>query len=83
MVKIVGFLALFFLLVAVGVSSFLYFTGYHSAFEADQACHAIQWERFSDSTEYDCDHDIETHQWLLFKRGVDHRAATVIQRFSY
>ena len=81
--KTLAFFILSLLLIAVGIGSFLYFTAYHSAFEADQACHAAQWEKFADSIEYGCDHDTETRQSLLYKQGIDHNAAVVIQRFSY
>ncbi|HJN36854.1 MAG: hypothetical protein AB8E87_11075 [Prochlorococcus sp.] len=81
--KTVAFFILSLLLIAVGIGSFLYFTSYHSAFEADQACHAAQWEKFAESKDYGCDHDTETRQWLLYRQGIDHKAAVVIQRFSY
>lgn len=81
--KIVGLIVVAFTLVAIGIASFLFLTGYRSAFEADQACHALQWDKFKDKPGYGCDHDIETRQWLLFRKGEDHIAADIVARFRY
>ncbi len=63
---------------------FLYFSsGYKSAFEADQQCH---YEMRLQSVELDglgCDHDLETNQWLLYKKGIDDQPSHVIERYRY
>ncbi len=66
------------------ISGFLYFyTGYRSAFEADQQCH---YELRLKATEFDnlgCDHDLETNQWLLYQESIDLQPSKVIERFRY
>ena len=71
----------FFLLCSVAAVTFL--TGYRSAFEADQACHAEKWNIHGEDKAYDCDHDLETNQWILFEEGSNHQAAKVLKRFRY
>ena len=56
----------FVLLVTYG---FFYLNRYHSAFEADQACHSLKWSEYGDSTDFGCDHDLEPRQWLLYEVG--------------
>ncbi len=68
---------------ALGIGAFIYLTTYHSAFEADQACHYAKWESYGESTNFDCDHDLETNQWLLFEKSLDKKPAKVIRRFHY
>ncbi len=70
-----------FLLIAIGSYSFL--TGYRSAFEADQACHSEKWSSYGDNATFDCDHDLETNQWILYEALPDHMPAQVIKRFRY
>ncbi len=70
-------------LLALIVGFFYFFTGYKSAFEADQQCH---YEMKLKSVELDglgCDHDLETNQWLLFKKGIDNQPSQVIARYRY
>ena len=66
------------------ILGFLYFyTGYNSAFEADQQCH---YELRLKAVELDglgCDHDLETKQWLLYQEGVNNQPSKVIERFRY
>ena len=70
-------------LIAV-IIGFLYFlTGYKSAFEADQQCH---YEMTLKSVEIDslgCDHDLETHQWILYGKGINDQPAKVLERYRY
>ena len=57
--------------------------GFKSAFEADQQCH---YDMRLESIELDrlgCDHDMETHQWLLFQEGVDDQPSKVLKRYRY
>ncbi len=59
----------------------IYFlTGYDSAFEADQDCHSLLANFEAESINYDCDHDIETHQWILYQ---DIKPAKIIKKFRY
>ena len=66
------------------IIGFLYFsTGYKSAFEADQKCH---YEMRLKSVELDglgCDHDLETKQWLLYKKGINDEPSQVVERYRY
>ena len=70
-------------LIAVIISFLYFFTGYKSAFEADQQCH---YEMRLKSVELDglgCDHDIETNQWLLYRNELNDQPSQVIQRYRY
>ena len=70
-------------LLALIICFFYFFTGYKSAFEADQQCH---YEMRIKSVEIDglgCDHDLETKQWLLYQRGVNDNPSPVIERYRY
>ena len=64
----------------------IYFlTGYDSAFEADQSCHSFL-SNFSDqsgSLSLGCDHDTETHQWILYETQNNLEPARVIKKFRY
>jgi len=60
-----------------------FFTGYKSAFEADQQCH---YELRMKSVELEglgCDHDLETNQWILYQKGIDDKPSQVVQRYRY
>ena len=62
----------------------IYFlTGIDSAFEADQSCHSYL-SNFSDQSEsLGCDHDTETHQWILYENIDNSKPAKVIKKFRY
>ncbi len=66
------------------ILGFIYlFTGYNSAFEADQQCH---YELRLQSVELEglgCDHDLETKQWLLYQKGINDQPSKVIKRYRY
>ena len=70
--------------VIVIVFGYLYFfTGYKSAFEADQQCH---YELRLKSVELEglgCDHDLETNQWILYQKGINDKPSQVIERYRY
>ena len=75
----IGFISLIFLVVG-----FLYFfTGYKSAFEADQQCHYEMRLKSIESDGLGCDHDLETHQWLLYQNGIEDQPSKVIERYRY
>ncbi len=62
---------------------FSFFTGYRSAFEADQACHYERSNIYADNSNYDCDHDLETNQWILYHIEGNNQPAKVLKRFRY
>ena len=70
-------------LIAVIFGFLYFFTGYKSAFEADQQCHYEMRLKSSELDELGCDHDIETKQWLLYKKGGDIQPSQVIERYRY
>ena len=70
-------------LISLIVGLLYFFTGYKSAFEADQQCH---YELRLQSAELDglgCDHDLETNQWLLYQKGINGQPSQVIERYRY
>ena len=70
------------LILIVGILSY-WFLGFNSAFEADQLCHATLVNFNSNNQNLACDHDTETHQWILYEKNVDSQPAKVIKRFRY
>ena len=63
---------------------FLYFlTGYDSAFEADQSCHSYLSDLSEQSVTLGCDHDTETHQWILYETQDNLEPAKNIKKFRY
>ena len=65
------------------VGFLIYFlTGYDSAFEADQSCHSYL-SSFDQPGNYGCDHDTETHQWILFEKQDNAEPAKIIKKFRY
>ena len=72
----------FFLLISI--IFFIYFlTGYDSAFEADQYCHSALSSYDGVLGEYGCDHDTETHQWLLYESNENKEPAKIVKKFRY
>ena len=70
-------------LIAIILGCLYFFTGYKSAFEADQQCH---YELQLKSVEIEglaCDHDLETNQWLLYQKGTNDKPSQVIERYRY
>ena len=81
--KVFNFVSqLFFLLVTL-IFLIYFLTGYDSAFEADQYCHSYlaSYENLSES--FGCDHDIETHKWILYESNDKKEPAKVIKKFRY
>ena len=75
-------LQVFFLLVIL-LFLVYFLTGYDSAFEADQLCH-YDLSNFSDkSVNLGCDHDTETHQWILYETQENSEPAKIIKKFRY
>ena len=72
----------FFLLLLLLV--LLYFlTAYDSAFEADQFCHSTLSSYDNQSGNYGCDHDTETHKWILYESNENNQPAKIIKKFRY
>ena len=72
----------FFLLVTLLI--LIYFlTAYDSAFEADQNCHSKLSTYDNLSGNFGCDHDIETHQWILYESNENKKPANIIKKFRY
>ena len=70
-------------LMAIIIGYLYFFTGYKSAFEADQQCH---YELRLKSVELEglgCDHDLETNQWLLYQKSINDEPSQVVERFRY
>ena len=72
----------FFLLVLV-LFLIYFLTGYDSAFEADQYCHSTLSSYDGLPGNYGCDHDTETHQWILYKSNENKEPAEIIKKFRY
>ncbi len=70
-------------LLLIAFCSYYFLSKYHSAFEADQACHAEKWNLYKEDSRFDCDHDLETDQWILFEIVPNHMPAKVVKRFRY
>ncbi len=70
-------------LIAIIVGFLYYFTGYKSAFEADQQCHYEMRLKSKELDELACDHDLETNQWLLYRNGVNGEPSQVLERYRY
>ena len=81
--KIVALLAVA-VIISIVISLSLHFRNrYYSAFEADQECHSDLAIEYSQAPGIDCDHDLETRQWLLFELGLDSAPAKVLKRYKY
>ena len=68
-------------LIAIILGYLYFFTGYKSAFEADQQCH---YELRLQSVELEglgCDHDLETNQWILYQKGINDKPSQVVERY--
>ena len=70
-------------LIALIVGFLYYFTGYKSAFEADQQCHYEMRLKSKELDELACDHDLETNQWLHYRNGVNGQPSQVLERYRY
>ena len=73
---------IFFLLITV-LFLIYFLTGYDSAFEADQYCHSNLSIYENLSGNYGCDHDTETHQWILYESIDNNEPAKIIKKFRY
>ena len=69
-------------LILVGIVIY-FLTGYDSAFEADQSCHSYLSNLPDQSGNLGCDHDTETHQWILYETQDNSEPAKIIRKFRY
>ena len=69
-------------LILVGFSIY-FLTGYDSAFEADQSCHSYLSNLPDPLVRLGCDHDTETHQWILYETQDNAEPAKIIKKFRY
>ena len=81
--KVVSFLSQVILLIVVFGLLIYFLTGYDSAFEADQLCHSYLSNLSDQSASLGCDHDTETHQWILYETQDGSEPAKIIKKFRY
>ena len=81
--KIVSLFFQLFLALILIVSFTYFLTGYDSAFEADQMCHSNLAKISEQSSNLGCDHDTETHQWILYETQDNSEPAKIIKKFRY
>tara|TARA_B100000579_G_scaffold297543_1_gene247590 strand:- start:195 stop:434 length:240 start_codon:yes stop_codon:yes gene_type:complete len=70
-------------LIAIILGFLYFFTGYKSAFEADQQCHYEMRLKSLEIEGLGCDHDLETNQWLLYQKGMNDQPSQVVKRYRY
>ena len=80
--KVINFILQFLAVTVLSGILIFWFTGFSSAFEADQSCHSLL-KSYEDAGNYGCDHDTETHQWILYETKDQINPAKVIKRFRY
>ena len=81
--KVVNLVSQLFFLLVIILFLIYFSTGYDSAFEADQYCHAYLSNYDKESGNYGCDHDTETHQWILYESTDNKQPAEIIKKFRY
>ena len=72
-----------FILLVIALLFTYFLTGIDSAFEADQYCHSYLSSYDKLSGNYGCDHDTETHQWILYESNENKEPAQIIKKFRY
>jgi len=80
--KIIGLISQILLTLFLIILLTYWISAYNSAFEADRACHVLL-SSYSNKTNFGCDHDTETHKWILYENQEDQISAKVIKRFRY
>ena len=81
--KVVNLVFQVFFLLVILLFLIYFLTGYDSAFEADQNCHSYLLSYDNKSEKYGCDHDTETHQWILYESNDKKEPAKIIKKFRY
>jgi len=80
--KIIGLVFQILLTLVLIILITYWFSAYNSAFEADRACHTLL-STYPQTNNLGCDHDTETHKWILYENQEDSVSAKVIKRFRY
>jgi len=80
--KIIGLISQILLILFLIIIMTYWFSAYNSAFEADRACHTLL-SSYPNSTNLGCDHDTETHKWVLYENQENGISANIIKRFRY
>ena len=81
--KVINLISQLFFLLVILLILIYFLTGYDSAFEADQYCHSYLSGYENLSENYGCDHDTETHQWILYESNDIKEPAKIIKKFRY
>ena len=81
--KVINLISQVFFMLVIVLFLIYFLTGYDSAFEADQYCHSNLSSYENLSGNYDCDHDTETHQWILYESIDNNEPAKIIKKFRY
>ena len=81
--KIANLVFQIFISIVLAGSILFFLTGYDSAFEADQSCHFYLSTFENQTGNYGCDHDTETHQWILYESNESKEPAKIIKKFRY
>ncbi len=81
--KLVNLVSQVFFLLITLLLLIYFLTAYDSAFEADQDCHSNLSGYDNLSGNYGCDHDTETHQWILYESKESKEPAKIIKKFRY
>ena len=81
--KVINLISQVFFMLVLVLFLIYFLTGYDSAFEADQYCHSNLSSYENLSGNYGCDHDTETHQWILYESIDNNEPAKIIKKFRY
>ena len=81
--KVINLISQVFFMLVLVLFLIYFLTGYDSAFEADQYCHSNLSIYENLSGNYGCDHDTETHQWILYESNYNKEPAKIIKKFRY
>ena len=81
--KVINLISQVIFLLVVVILMIYFLTGYDSAFEADQYCHSYLSSYENQSSNYGCDHDTETHKWILYEKNKNEEPAKIIKKFRY
>ena len=81
--KVLNLVFQVFILLIIFLLLIYYLAAYNSAFEADQYCHSYLSNYENLSANYGCDHDTETHQWILYESNENKEPAKIIKKFRY
>ena len=81
--KVMNLIFQIFLIFTISLILYFWCSGFKSAFEADRYCHNDLTIKANGIKDFACDHDIETHQWILYENQENSVIAKVIKRYSY